>query len=96
MDIVNEIDIEKREKEFLSEIKNMKRELMRYQAKEALNCKQFDFQLCTTNKGNKFIKIIYDSYEAGRWVEVARIHLSKNEWVQNNFSIKDIFEELKS
>lgn len=73
----------------------LKRELVKYKAKEALNKKQFNYILCTRKNGDKFIKIIYDSYEVDGWVEVARINLSKNEWVQNNFSIKDVFEELK-
>lgn len=46
-------------------------------------------------ESNKFIKIIYDSYEADGWVEVARIHLSKSEWVRDRFSVEDILDELK-
>lgn len=69
--------------------------LSKYKAKEILNRKQFDYVPCTTKKGNKFIKIIYNSYEADGWVEIARIHLSKSEWVRDRFSIEDIFDELK-
>ncbi len=58
------------------------------------NRKMFNFTLCDRKNGTRFIKIIYYDSEAGGWVEVARINLSKNEWVQDNFTMKDIFDEL--
>ncbi len=73
----------------------LKRELSKYKAKEILNRKQFDYILCTKKNGNKFIKVIYDSYEADGWVEVARINLSKSEWVEDRFSIEDVLDELQ-
>ncbi|WP_353096202.1 hypothetical protein [Tissierella praeacuta] len=100
MDIVNEINIEEQEKELLRKLNKQLSEankiIANHRAKEILNRKQFDFHLSTTKKGNKFIKIIYDSYEVGGWVEIGRIHLSKSEWVRDRFSIEDIFEELKN
>lgn len=56
----------------------------------------FEYALCTRKNGTKFIKITAYSADYGDDVEIARINLSKNEWVQDNFSIKDIFGELKS
>ena len=77
------------------EIRELKKQLSSYKAKEIMNRKIFDFTIGKTRKGNKFIKIIYDSYELNGWVEVGRIKLSKNEWVWNNFTIEDVLEELK-
>jgi hypothetical protein len=57
--------------------------------------KKFDYVLCTRKNGTKFIKVVHYSCEFDGWIEIARINLSKHEWVQNNFSIEDVFEELK-
>ena len=73
----------------------LKRELAQYKAKEVLNRKQFAYILCTRKNGSKFIKIVYDSYEVDGWVEIARINLSKSEWVENRFSIEDVLDELQ-
>ena len=84
-----------KEKELLQKLNDLNRSLAKYKAKEVLSRKQFDYVIGKTKKGNRFIKVIYDSYEDNGWVEVARIHLSKNEWVQNTFSIEDILDDLK-
>lgn len=73
----------------------LKRELAKYKAKESRSQKTFNYILCTRKNDTKFIKVVYDSYEADGWIEIARINLSKNEWVQNNFSMEDVFGELK-
>lgn len=74
----------------------LKQEVSRYRVKGALNKRQFDYMLCGRKNGTDFIKVIYDSYEADGWVEIARINLSKSEWVRDRFSTKDIFDELKT
>ena len=74
----------------------LKQEVSRYRVKRALNKRQFDYMLCGRKNGTDFIKVIYDSYEADGWVEIARINLSKSEWVRDRFSTKDIFDELKT
>lgn len=97
--IVNELkqtQCSDKEKELLERLNEANREISKYKVKEVLNRKQFNYILCTTKKGNKFIKIIYDSYEADGWVEIARIYLSKSEWVRDRFSIEDVLAELKS
>jgi len=77
------------------EIRELKKQLLSYKAKENMNRKTFDYIMSEPPKGNKFIKIIYDSNEHNGYIEIGRIKLSKNEWVQNNFSIKDILDEIK-
>ena len=77
------------------QLRETNKELLKYKVNEILNRKQFKYILCHTKKGNKFIKIVYDSYEVDGWVEIARIHLSKSEWVRNRFSIEDVLEEVK-
>ena len=77
------------------ENKKMEKELLKYKAKEVKNKKVLDFVLCVRKNGTRFIKIIFYSHYHDGWGEVARINLSKNEWVQDNFSVQEIFEELK-
>lgn len=77
------------------ENKSLKRDISKYKAKELRDKKMFDYVLCTRKNGTKFIKVVYDSYESDGWVEIARINLSKNEWVRNRFSIEDLFDDLK-
>lgn len=85
----------KKIKELQAENESLKRELLKYKAKEALSQRIFEFVLCTRKNGTKFIKIVYYSNEAAGWVEIARINLSKNEWVQDNFTTEEVYEELR-
>lgn len=73
----------------------LRKEVLKHRAKEARNYKLFDFVISTRKNGTEFIKVIYYSNEYCGWVEVARVNLSKHEWVQDKFSIWDIFSELK-
>ena len=60
-----------------------------------MNKKYFEYQIYTRKNGTKFIKILFDSIEHGGFVEIGRVNISKHEWVQNNFSMKDILDDLK-
>ena len=78
------------------ENKKLEQKVLKYRAKEVINKRMFDYILCTRKNGSKFIKIIYDSHEIDGWVEIAKINLSRNEWVQNNFSIEDVLGEVNN
>jgi len=57
--------------------------------------KTFKWQKCKRKNGNEFLKLIWYSNEADGWVEVGRFNMSKSEFVQNVWSLNDIYEDLK-
>lgn len=83
------------EKKFEKKINSLQKELSGYKVKEALSKSDFKYVLCTRKNGSKFIKVIYDSYDVNGWVEIARINMSKSQWVTERFSIEDLIAELK-
>ncbi len=56
--------------------------------------KRFEFILCETKTGSKFIKIITWIPDADGYIEIARIRMSKQDIVTNNISIEELVKEL--
>jgi len=57
--------------------------------------KVFKWQKCKRKNGTEFLKLIWYSNDADGWVEVGRFNMSKSEFVQNIWSLNDIYEDLK-
>ena len=68
---------------------------LKEKAQKILNKQYFDYKIYKRKNGTKFIKILIYSNEHDGYIEVGRINMSKNEWVQNNFSMQDIFGDIK-
>ena len=59
------------------------------------HCESFKWHRCKRKNGTEFLKLIaYDNEVAG-YIEVGRFNISKNEYIQNNWSMNDIYEELR-
>lgn len=75
-------------------------ELTKYKKKlmacEVRSSKYFEYELNTRKNGSKYIRVLIYSNEHFNYIEVGRFNLSKNEWVQNNFSVEDVLEDIKS
>lgn len=60
-----------------------------------INIPQLKYQLCERNNGKKFIKILFYSFDADGYVEIARINEIKTEWLEKGFNdIEAIYAEL--
>lgn len=86
-------DYKKQQAEMEKKLKELKRKLKQYEAKEVLNRKCFKYELFDTHRGNTHIRVLFENQDG--LIEVARIYLSKNLWVRENFSIEDVYEDLK-
>lgn len=71
------------------------RELLKHRANEIKNKKAFKWIKCKRKNGTEFLKLIYYSYEADGWVETGRFNMTKSEFVCNQWSLNEIFEELQ-
>jgi len=60
------------------------------------NCNPFKWQKCKRKNGSEFLKLIYYSRTVDGYVEVGRFNMSKQELVQNEWSLDEIYEVLKN
>ena len=60
------------------------------------NCNPFKWQKCKRKNGSEFLKLIYYSQTVDGYVEVGRFNMSKQELVQNEWSLNEIYEVLKN
>lgn len=60
------------------------------------NCNPFKWQKCKRKNGSEFLKLIYYSRTVDGYVEVGRFNMSKQELVQNEWSLNEIYEELSN
>lgn len=57
--------------------------------------KTFKWIKCKRKNGVEFLKLIYYSNYCNGYVEAGRFNMSKQEVVQDNWNINEIFEELE-
>ncbi len=57
--------------------------------------KTFKWHKCKRKNGTEFLKLIWYSNEADGWVEAGRFNMSKSEFVQNQWTLNEIYEELE-
>lgn len=57
--------------------------------------KPFKWQKCKRKNGTEFLKLITWDNDAGGYIEVGRFNMSKCEYIQNNWNLNDIYDELK-
>lgn len=88
------------EEQLLSKLNETAYELTKCRKKlmacEIKNSKYFEYEINIRKNGSKYIRVLIYSNEHFNYIEVGRFNLSKNEWVQNNFSTEDILEDIKS
>ena len=57
--------------------------------------KTFEWQKCKRKNGTEFLKLIYYSPSVNGYIEVGRFNMSKQELVQNEWSLDEILRELQ-
>ena len=60
-----------------------------------INYKIFKWHKCKRKNGDEFLKLIYYSPTVDGYVEAGRFNMSKQELVQNEWSINEILRELE-
>jgi hypothetical protein len=70
------------------------KELLHHRVYEVKNKKIFEWIKCKRKNGTEFLKLIYYRYESDGYAEVGRFNMTKDEIINNEWSIDEILKEL--